>query len=177
MLRETLLPEIGPFLVSAIALCPSRFLFGGRPRRNGPWSAPHASTSFAFQTGPDASLAIGSGKSGCCAYRLAERLLTPSSSATSARPARRRSAPSRASVRPPSEEGGYASGIMSSMYGQFLAHKVTTQQLLQSFDGTSVGVAALPRRGVSTRTRSEALRIGLGAVVPAISPPRTSSCS
>lgn len=38
-------------------------LLVGRPGRNGPCSAPHASTSSASQIGPDASRANGSGKS------------------------------------------------------------------------------------------------------------------
>lgn len=63
--------------------------FGGRPRRNGPYSAPQASIAVASQTGPDANRASGLGKSRRFAYWTADRLLTPRISATSARPARR----------------------------------------------------------------------------------------
>jgi hypothetical protein len=48
----------------------------GRPRRNGPCSAPQASTSMESQTGVAANRASGSGKSSRLVYWRADDLLT-----------------------------------------------------------------------------------------------------
>jgi hypothetical protein len=63
--------------------------FAGRPRRNGPCSAPQASTAAASQTGPAANRASGFGKSRRFVYPRAVRFVTPRISAVSARPAKR----------------------------------------------------------------------------------------